>query len=238
VRARLVVVPVCLAIAIAITLAGCGKPKEEPPKPRATPVATERDPVPPIWGADEPEPATATPPSAASPPPSSVSAGAREEDFEDAASCALPAKCAPAALDPATSVTLKRTACLGACPVYSVTVRGDGRVAWNGEAHVATLGPASATIDPKKARELVEMITGSCFLVMRDVYYLPMTDHAWANTTLTLGDRVKTVRHNVGSLGANVESIALPGYCSAPPALDAIEKKIDAVAGTARWIKK
>jgi hypothetical protein len=37
-------------------------------------------------------------------------------------------------------ITLERMACFGSCPVYAVALWADGRVQWDGRAHVQTLG--------------------------------------------------------------------------------------------------
>ncbi|MBA3546168.1 MAG: hypothetical protein H0T76_06785 [Nannocystis sp.] len=42
---------------------------------------------------------------------------------------------------------LSRDSCFGRCPVYSVTLRGDGRLEYRGESYVARVGQAEAHID-------------------------------------------------------------------------------------------
>ncbi|MEO6038174.1 MAG: DUF6438 domain-containing protein, partial [Saprospiraceae bacterium] len=36
--------------------------------------------------------------------------------------------------------SLRRTACFGSCPVFSVEIWSDGQVIWQGERHVARIG--------------------------------------------------------------------------------------------------
>ena len=38
-------------------------------------------------------------------------------------------------------ITLERTACFGVCPVYKLTIYGDGRVLYDGIRFVRTEGP-------------------------------------------------------------------------------------------------
>ena len=67
---------------------------------------------------------------------------------------ALPAK-ALASIAPTDQVMLRRGACFGRCPVYSVTLFGDGRVTAVGERNVAQQGTQSWTIEPELARRVL-----------------------------------------------------------------------------------
>lgn len=53
------------------------------------------------------------------------------------------------------SITLRRTWCLGPCPIYDVTLFQSGHAAWRGEAHVGTLGRASRAVSPEVVAELL-----------------------------------------------------------------------------------
>lgn len=44
------------------------------------------------------------------------------------------------------SLTLERTGCLGACPIYTVTIYANGAVRWVGEANVASMGMRTGRI--------------------------------------------------------------------------------------------
>ena len=44
-------------------------------------------------------------------------------------------------------VTFSRTACMGACPVYTVTIHRDGRVDWDGTEHVLVVGKAHKQLE-------------------------------------------------------------------------------------------
>ncbi len=48
----------------------------------------------------------------------------------------------------AFELTLKREACFGTCPVYSVHVNGNGAVDWSGERWVQQVGPLKSTVTP------------------------------------------------------------------------------------------
>ena len=150
-------------------------------------------------------------------------------------SCGVPKSCPKEVVDSSATLSLERTACYGTCPVYTVTLHGDGTVEWKGISHVDTVGAATAKLDPSAVQGLFDLAATSCFFAMRDTYELPITDHDWANTTIRAGNRIKTIRH----YQATPESAGMdapPGVCLAPEVLFEIEKRIDDVTGTAKWI--
>ena len=51
-------------------------------------------------------------------------------------------------------ITLQRTACFGACPVYTVSIYADGTVAYNGERFVEVEGTQTGSIDPASGRSV------------------------------------------------------------------------------------
>src|SRR5678815_2518648 len=90
---------------------------------------------------------------------------------------------------------------------------------------------------PQAVRGLFDLLTTSCFRAMADEYRLPISDHPWANTTLALGGTTKTVRHYQVTLeSAGMKSYDAREWCPAPDVLGTIERRIDEVAGTKRWI--
>jgi len=78
---------------------------------------------------------------------------------------ARPATSAPApppAL-PAFEISLERGPCFGDCPVYRLTIRGDGRVDWLGEEHVAAPGARSRQIAPADVQALENELAAARF---------------------------------------------------------------------------
>ena len=51
-------------------------------------------------------------------------------------------------------VTLERHACFGACPTYTLTLRGDGSVVYVGGRHVAVTGTRRARLSRKAVARL------------------------------------------------------------------------------------
>ncbi len=123
------------------------------------------------------------------------------------------------------SISLERQPCLGKCPAYTVTISGGGAVTFEGKSHVAETGTQTATIPAEKVTRLRQMLTDANFDQMSDCYCeRKVTDLPTAIITVTVDGKTKTVKHYMGDP-------------SAPPALEALEDSIDAIAGTQRWIE-
>ncbi|MDQ3336261.1 MAG: DUF6438 domain-containing protein [Myxococcota bacterium] len=58
----------------------------------------------------------------------------------------------------AFEITMERTACFGTCPIYKVSIDGDGRVRWHGEQYVVAIGERRATVPPKRIAEIRRML--------------------------------------------------------------------------------
>jgi acetamidase/formamidase len=131
------------------------------------------------------------------------------------------------------SITLERTACFGACPIYKVSIASNGAVNFEGRRFVKTVGAARGQITPQAFRKLVEEFQTINYFSLPD-RYTPgtadcprmVTDMPGANTALQLNGRMKTVAHYYGC-----------GDAGALAALTVLERKIDEVAGTEKWIK-
>lgn len=128
---------------------------------------------------------------------------------------------APAPRPAAESLlTLQRGACFGRCPIYTVEVFADGRVRWQGERYVQQPGPAEARLAPGQLQALTARLAASGF-----ERYAPAYEHRdWTDmAVVVLTVQGKTVRHYLGD-------------GSAPEALTQLERDLDALVGTARWV--
>ena len=127
-------------------------------------------------------------------------------------------------------VTLERTPCFGSCPVYQVSIAGDGTVEFVGRRFVARLGSVSDRTAPERVDTLLQALVAGGYFGFAD-RYVPdappacgayATDAPTVITSVTAGGRTKTIRHDYG--------------CSAAPAeLTRLERLIDETAGTGRW---
>jgi hypothetical protein len=134
--------------------------------------------------------------------------------------------------DPAASdlvITLERTECYGHCPVYKVTIHGDGSVVYEGKRFVRVTGTRKTTIDQQGLADLIQAFSAINYLDLKDSYtsiHNPdgtesiVTDLPTTYTSFSLGGRRKAVTDYVG----------------APKELEELEHTIDKIAGTKRWV--
>ncbi|HYZ00691.1 MAG TPA: DUF6438 domain-containing protein [Candidatus Binatia bacterium] len=95
-----------------------------------------------------------------------------------------------------SSVTLRRGACFGTCPVYQVRLDSDGTVTWEGERFVERLGRYSGQIDVDDFSRLAGFIRRANFFEWEPEYAGNVTDLPDYDLTVAAGGQVKTVRQN------------------------------------------
>ena len=156
-----------------------------------------------------------------------------------------PASVAPVAAPPRAapfSVTVERTACLGACHVYTVTIRGDRSVTWNGVENVASLGTRTGHVSPAQLDELSRELTADHFFERDDDGSLPDRP-----ICIKDGNRTTCNLRSITICGDTSSSIitvqragrshrVVDAHCKATGPLDPLEHLIDQIANTAPWI--
>lgn len=128
---------------------------------------------------------------------------------------------------PATDVliTLERTACRGTCPVYKLTISGDGNVVYEGIDFVEVVGKRTSTLSTDQIQELVSAFEQADFFSLRDYTEQTVTDTASAITSITRNGQTKTFNHYYGD-------------ANAPQALFDLETKIDEITNSKQWTGK
>lgn len=126
-------------------------------------------------------------------------------------------------------ITLERTTCFGTCPAYTVRITSDGRVDYEGKQFVRVTGHVSADIPAEDVAALVDAFDQIGYFTLDDSYRFVVhadgthsfvTDLPTTTTSIQLGNRTKKIVDYVG----------------APAVLKELERRIDAVAGTMRWV--
>jgi acetamidase/formamidase len=130
-------------------------------------------------------------------------------------------------------ITLERTVCFGSCPSYKVTITQDGTVTYEGRDFVKTKGTATAQIKPEEFNKLVNEFEKTKYFSLDDRYEPgapgcpnAATDSPSARTSIHMNGKTKGVSHYYGCRDSEVLR-----------ALTALERKIDEIAGTERWIR-
>jgi hypothetical protein len=127
------------------------------------------------------------------------------------------------------TIRFERTRCYGNCPAYTVTIHGDGRVAYSGEDHVKTKGPQEGRIGLEAFKTLVLQFATANFLSIDEQQYShkcscsrQCTDMPSAITEITVSDVTHRVNHYYG--------------CGcAPKALFDLERAIDKAVNVEQW---
>lgn len=145
-----------------------------------------------------------------------------DELWEVSSRAALAAYAEP--LDDTTVISLHRTSlsCI-TCPECSVRVFGSGRVEYIGNEFVCAFGKHEGVADPRRVRRLVEAMVASGYFgfVWKKGEYA--FDASSATSVLQHQGQSYTLDHYLGDSGA-------------PRWLWAMEREIDQVAGSARWL--
>ena len=150
--------------------------------------------------------------------------------------CAPRKAASPAAENSANAaqpaITLERTPCFGSCPVYIISVSPSGLVSFEGKAHVSQLGAATGHIPRQRVDSLLVELEQAGYLGFASRYALSepacgryVTDLPSAISSATIRGQTKRIEHDHGCGGA-------------PGALAVLEKRIDEVLGSDRWIEK
>jgi hypothetical protein len=119
-------------------------------------------------------------------------------------------------------ITLERTACYGECPVYKLTISGDGNVVYEGERFVKSSGTQKYQISQDKVKELVDEFHRTNYFTLNDSYSDGVTDFPSAITSITVNGTTKTIDDYQGA--------------QAPKELRELEDKIDEIANSNKWI--
>jgi len=130
-------------------------------------------------------------------------------------------------------ITLERSVCFGTCPSYKVSVASDGTVTFEGRDFVKTKGKATAQIKPDDFNKLVNDFEKIRYFSLDDKYEPgtpgcgpAATDLPSARTTIEMNGKTKSVSHYHGCRESEVLR-----------ALSALERKVDEIAGTDKWIR-
>jgi hypothetical protein len=126
-------------------------------------------------------------------------------------------------------ITLRRTACLGSCPVYSLEIYEDGFIRYVGTEFVQYTGERRAAIPRQAVENLIASFLRANYFALRNNYETyrardgrlsDISDGSTRYTSLRVGTRRKSIRD----------------YAFAPKRLMDLEDEIDRVANTERWI--
>ena len=126
-------------------------------------------------------------------------------------------------------ITLERTTCFGTCPAYSVRITGDGHVHYEGREFVRVVGPADATIARESVAALVAEFERIGYARLNERYDSIVNADGTRSFVTDLPTTTTSIR-----VGSELKRVV--DYLGGPPALKALERRIDEVARTQQWI--
>lgn len=126
-------------------------------------------------------------------------------------------------------VTVRRYGCLpNPCPEYTIDVFDDGRVQYDGDAHVATTGRAFAQLTVREVAALRALFEEVGFLKLSDelVCSAECTDQQTTKLLYRSKGREREIVHDYGCVGDKTLE-----------RLTKLEERFDALVGADRWVR-
>lgn len=124
-------------------------------------------------------------------------------------------------------ITMSRTACFGACPIYYLEIDGDGKVIYRGYKNVDVIGVRISFIPVDKARILVNQFNSLGYFNLKDRYdEASITDQASVQTSIRIDGIFKSVHHYLGTVNS-------PELVK----LTQLENMIDEVTNSSQWVE-
>jgi hypothetical protein len=133
------------------------------------------------------------------------------------------------AQEPEPVITLRRTGCYGTCPVYSLEIFENGFIRYVGTNFVQSVGERRAVIQHEAVEDLVALFLRADYFALKDEYE---TCRAPDGATQFITDLPTTYT----SLRIGTKKKSVTNYACAPERLTDLERAIDKVSNTHRWI--
>ncbi len=125
-------------------------------------------------------------------------------------------------------IRLERSACYGNCPVYKLTIYGDGRLEYVGETNVKLKGNKQAAIDAGDFKSLVSEFDKAS--------YFSTDQYTEKNCSCRFCTDMPTVTTEIQVRGSTHRVEHYYGCTCAPKTLWVLEQAIDKIVRTERWI--
>ena len=93
------------------------------------------------------------------------------------------------------SVTMRRTACYGRCPDYTIEINNDGSAIYTGRRFVTDSGTFIKNIGVAKAMEVIDQFNAYKVDTCKNVYYNRISDLPGLIITVKYTDSTKTIRN-------------------------------------------
>ncbi len=132
-------------------------------------------------------------------------------------------------------IRLSRGYCYGSCPIYTLSVWGNGRVRFRGEGFVESMGVHTGKVDEACVVELFHRFMEADFFSLPENLYSHMVDGPSTDLVFRHGNR----RHTVGSAGVPPRELSAAEwekFGNAGVTLEDLADSVDRLIETERWI--
>ncbi|MBW8051199.1 MAG: hypothetical protein FVQ77_12830 [Cytophagales bacterium] len=120
-----------------------------------------------------------------------------------------------------TVITLQKTMCYGKCPVYTITIHGDGQSVYVGKKNVDKIGKYQKKLKISEVENLIKAFEDANFYNFKDEYSAKVTDLPTTYITYTVNEKTKRIKD----------------YYGAPDELKKLEKMVEKIASSEGWEK-
>ena len=121
-------------------------------------------------------------------------------------------------------VTLQRSGCFGICPVYNLTIYGNGTVIYEGTKNVDISGIQISNISENKVRQLLSEFKNIDYFSLNETEIAShiVVDVPIFTSSLTVNGKTKTIQHC---------------ETTEPEELTELEDTIDEIVNSSQWIE-
>ncbi len=120
-------------------------------------------------------------------------------------------------------IKMQKSACDGYCPSYSIEVYENRTAIFQGGAYVAKPERYIFEISQDQADQLMDEFLKAYFFSLDDIYPFPGEGAPIVEITINIAGTSKEIRH---------------GYFDVPEKLLELEKRIDSILGTEKWVSE
>jgi hypothetical protein len=122
---------------------------------------------------------------------------------------------------------MSRGSCFGSCPVYTVTIHGNGTAEYSGEQGVNIKGNRSTAINSSQIKQLLSQLDHINFFSLEDTAFEKCNDTPSVAVSVSLDGRSKRVISDAYCVGAPLGPQAQ---------LVSLTRQIDKAIGSEAWV--
>jgi hypothetical protein len=131
--------------------------------------------------------------------------------------------------DPKSAViVLSRGPCRGSCPAYTISIRGDGIVEYEGHRFVKVTGKQTASLNSQDFANIMNRLDQVHFFTLEDRAFAWCFDTSSVSVTLSVDGKTKTIASDSGCSGA--KSGVQDEFVRAA-------RDIDQIVDSLRWVR-